>query len=77
MNKQYFNTFNKKMAFFSLIKLFFNIFQLSIFKENENLILSHGEIIDIQAGSLSSKTAVIPFGYNQLKICNSHIDEKI
>lgn len=65
------------MAFFSLIKLFFNIFQLSIFKENENLILSHGEIIDIQAGSLSSKTAVIPFGYNQLKICNSHIDEKI
>ena len=65
------------MAFFSLIKLIFNIFQLSIFKENQNLILSHGEIIDIQAGSLSSKIAVIPFGYNQLQICNPKKDSKI
>ena len=65
------------MAFFSLIKLIFNIFQLSIFKENQNLILSHGEIIDIQAGSLSSKIAVIPFGYNHLQICNPKKDTKI
>ena len=65
------------MGFFSLIKLFLNIFQLSIFKDNENLILSQGDIINIQAGSLSSKIAIIPFGYNQLKICNPHKDEKI
>ena len=63
------------MGFFSLIKLFLNIFQLSIFKDNENLILSQGDIINIQAGSLSSKIAIIPFGYNQLKICNPHKDE--
>ena len=65
------------MGFFSFIKLFLNIFQLSIFKDNENLILSQGDIINIQAGSLSSKIAIIPFGYNQLKICNPHKDEKI
>ena len=64
------------MAFFSLIKLFFNIFQLFT-KESENLMLIHGEIIDIQAGSLSSKSAVIPFGYNQLQMCNTQKDSKI
>ena len=65
------------MGFFSLIKLFFNIFQFSIFKDNENLILSQGDKINIQAGSLSSKKAIIPFGYNQLKIFNPNKHEKI
>ena len=60
-----------------LIRIFFPIILYWVFKQNGNLKLSKGEKINIQAGSLSSKKAIIPFGYNKLEICNSHLDNKI
>ena len=63
--------------YFSLIRIIFNVFQYSIFKENKNMDLSQGESINIQAGSLSSKRAIIPFGYNKLEICHTHKNNKI
>ena len=60
-----------------LIRVFIPIIIYSLFKQNDNLQLSKGDNIDIQAGSLSSKKAIIPFGYNKLEICNSYLDNKI
>ena len=68
----------KKLSkYFSFAKLLFYIFQSFIFKANNNLDLSLGEKINIQAGSLSSNKAIIPFGYNKLEICHSFKDNKI
>jgi transmembrane 9 superfamily protein 2/4 len=39
--------------------------------------LTKGEKIEIQAGSLSSKKSIIPFGYNKLEICHSKKNDKI
>ena len=50
--------------YFSFAKFLFYIFQSFVFKPNNNLDLSLGERINIQAGSLSSNKAIIPFGYN-------------
>ena len=60
-----------------LIKIFFPIFLYSLFKANGNMKLSQGERIEIQAGSLSSKKSIIPFGYNKLEICHSKKNDKI
>ena len=63
--------------YFSLIKFFLYIFQYSVYKVSENLDYTKGMTVNIQAGSLSSKRAIIPFGYNKLEICHSHKNNKI
>ena len=63
--------------YIKLVRVFFPIFLYSLFKANDNLKLSQGQIISIQAGSLSSKKSIIPFGYNKLEICQSTKRNKI
>ena len=63
--------------YLTLIKFTLGIFQYFIFKNNYSQNLSNNEQISIQAGSLSSKKAIIPFGYNKLKICHFHKNNKI
>ena len=63
--------------YFVLIKFFYYIFQYSVYKVSDNLDYSKGMRVNIQAGSLSSKRAIIPFGYNKLEICHSHKNNKI
>ena len=63
--------------FFFLAKILLYLFHSSIFKADNKVNFSHGEKINIQAGSLSSKKAIIPFGYNKLEICHSQKDYKI
>lgn len=63
--------------YFSLIKFFYYLFQYSVYKENDNLDYSKDKRVNIQAGSLSSKRAIIPFGYNKLEICHSRKDNRI
>ena len=65
------------LNYLKLLKAFFPIFLYSLFKEDENLKLSQGERIEIQAGSLSSKKSIIPFGYNKLEICHPKKNDKI
>ena len=62
--------------YFNILRLIISIFQLSVFKENNNLQLSKSDLINIQAGSLSSEQSIIPFGYNKLEICQSIKDDK-
>ena len=62
--------------YFNIIRIIISIFQLYIFKENDNLKLSKSDLINIQAGSLSSEQSIIPFGYNKLEICQSIKDDK-
>ena len=63
--------------YFTFIKFFLYIFQYYVYKVSENLDYTKGMRVNIQAGSLSSKRAIIPFGYNKLKICHSHKNNKI
>ena len=63
--------------YFTFIKFFLYIFQYYVYKVSENLDYSKGMRVNIQAGSLSSKRAIIPFGYSKLKICHSHKNNKI
>ena len=63
--------------YIKLVRVFFPIFLYSLFKANDNLKLSQRQIISIQAGSLSSKKSIIPFGYNKLEICQSTKRNKI
>jgi len=63
--------------YFTLIKFILYIFQYSVYKNTDNLDYSIGMKVNIQAGSLSSKRAIIPFGYNKLEICHSHKHNKI
>ena len=56
---------------FNIIRILICIFLITILKENDNLKLSKSDLVDIQAGSLSSKQSIIPFGFNKLEICQS------
>ena len=60
------------MAKYSLF-LFFILCQFALIYSNSILDYSHekGEPLSIQAGSLSSRRGIIPYGYTRLKICQS------
>ena len=56
---------------FSILFLF--LFKIALINANSIFDYSHkkGEPLDILAGSLSSKRAIIPYGYSRLNICQS------
>ena len=60
------------MAKYSLL-LFYIITQFVLINTNAIFDYSHnkGEPLSIQAGSLSSRRGIIPYGYTRLKICQS------
>ena len=61
----------KKWSAFLILVIFLqisNIISIPIFDYSHK----RGEPLEIQAGSISSKMAIIPFGYSMLKRCNSH-----
>ena len=55
--------------------LFYLLFIIQFYLTNSNSIFDYshekGELLDIQAGSLSSKVNIIPYGYTKLNICQS------
>ena len=55
--------------------LFYLLFIIQFYLTNSNSIFDYshekGELLDIQAGSLSSKMNIIPYGYTKLNICQS------
>lgn len=57
----------------NFLLLFLLISQISFISSNSIFDYSHdkGEPLSIQAGSLSSRKGIIPYGYTKLKICNS------
>jgi hypothetical protein len=60
------------MAKYSLL-IFFILSQFVLISTNAIFDYSHdkGEPLSIQAGSLSSRRGIIPYGYTRLKICQS------
>jgi transmembrane 9 superfamily protein 2/4 len=60
------------MAKYSLL-IFFILSQFALISTNGIFDYSHdkGEPLSIQAGSLSSRRGIIPYGYTRLKICQS------
>jgi len=59
---------NNFLIFFVYLLLFNLISSNSIFDYSHD----RGEPLSIQAGSLSSRRGIIPYGYTKLNICNSH-----
>ena len=58
-------------SYFFFVSLIFN--QIIIINSNSIFDYSHhrGDPLSIQAGTLSSKMAIIPYGYTKLNICQS------
>ena len=56
-----------------MVQIILTIIQIYLIKSNSIFDYSHakGEPLNILAGSLSSRTAIIPFEYTKLNICHS------
>ena len=61
------------MAKFYFVFLLLTLTQINIIVSNSIIDYSHdkGEPLSIQAGSLSSRRGIIPYGYTRLNICYS------
>ena len=61
------------MAKHYFILLLLILGQINLIVSSSILDYSHdkGELLSIQAGSLSSRRGIIPYGYTRLNICNS------